>query len=58
MDIRYAGMAARCETAVLLLSEYLDGKRDRIESLEEARLPKGSSGFMHYANIATVNISI
>ena len=58
MDIRYAGMAARCETAVLLLREYLDGKRDKIESLEEERLPKGAHGFMRYAGIATVNISI
>ena len=58
MDIRYAGMAARCETAAMLILEYLDGKRERLEALEEARLPKASTGFMHYANIATVNISI
>lgn len=58
MDIRYAGMAARCETAALLLSEYLDGERKEIEALEEDRLPKGSHGFMRYSSIATVNISI
>lgn len=58
MDIRYAGMSARCETAALLLGEYLDGKRERLEALCEDRLPKGSGGFMRYAGIATVNISI
>ena len=56
--ISYAGMSARCETAALLLFEYLDGKRERLEALCEDRLPKGSSGFMRYAGIATVNISI
>ncbi len=56
MDIRYAGVAARCESAMLLLSDYLEGKIDRIEELEEERLFKSISGFIQYSSVATVNL--
>ena len=56
LDIRYAGVAARCETAKLLLGEYLAGKRERLEELDEARLDKPLSGFVHYSGVATPNL--
>ncbi len=56
MDIRYAGVASRAETAMLLLSDYLSGKIKKIEELEEKRLYKSLSGFTHYSRVATVNL--
>ena len=55
LDIRYAGVAARCKTAKLLLERYLDGKIDAISSLAETRLEKKPSGFSHYSDMATPN---
>ena len=37
-DIRFGGMRARVERAYLRLADYLDGKIDKIEELEEKRL--------------------
>ena len=39
MDIRFGGMAARCQTAYDVLEDYLDGKIQHIYELEEERLP-------------------
>lgn len=58
LDTRYAGIAARCDTAMLLINSYLNGECDKIEELEEERLEKGLSGFIHYSGINTVNIKI
>ena len=58
LDTRYAGIAARCDTAIMLIEGYLNGEFDKVEELEEERLPKGLSGFIHYSNINTVNIKI
>ena len=56
LDTRYGGMASRCDTAMLLLRSYLNGETDKIEELDEPRLYKGLSGFIHYSGINTVNI--
>ena len=56
LDVRYAGVAARCDTAVMLISAYLNGECDKIEELEEERLYKGLSGFIHYSGLNTVNL--
>ena len=56
LDTRYGGMASRCDTAILLLGDYLEGRIDKIEELEEERLYKGLSGFIHYSGINTVNL--
>ena len=56
LDIRYAGVIARCETAMLLLSRYLSGEIHRIDGLEEVRLHKDIGGFGHYSQIATPNL--
>ena len=56
MDVRYAGVVARCETAELLLHRYLDGRITRIDALEEERLHKDIGGFGHYSQIATPNL--
>ena len=39
MDIRFGGMAARCQTAYDVLEDYLDGRIQHIYELEEERLP-------------------
>jgi hypothetical protein len=56
LDIRYAGVAARCDTAIILLKRYLDGKDEKISSLEEPRLHKSLSGFVHYSAISSPNL--
>lgn len=39
MDLRFGGMAARCQTVYDVLADYLGGKIQRIYELEEERLP-------------------
>ena len=39
MDIRYGGCVARIDTAIFRLTEYLEGRLQVIEELEEERLP-------------------
>lgn len=39
MDLRFGGMAARCQTVYDVLQDYLDGKLQHIYELEEERLP-------------------
>lgn len=58
MDIRYAGMAARCDTAKELIDLYLEGKVSSIEELEQQRLHKPLGGFAHYSSMTTPNIKI
>ena len=58
LDIRYAGVVARCDTAIEQIGDYLDGKISKIEELDEERLNKWLSGFVQYSDIATVNIKI
>ncbi len=53
LDVRYGGVIARCETAEMLIKDYLDGASDKIEELEVERLDNGLSGFYKYARIAT-----
>lgn len=53
LDIRYGGMASRCDTAKMTINSYLEGKIDSIGSLEEERLNKPLSGFMGYGGIST-----
>ncbi len=53
LDIRYGGMASRCDTAKLLLDRYLNGELETLEELDEERLPKGLSGFEVYSSMAT-----
>ncbi len=55
MDIRYAGVAARCDSASELLLDYLEGRIDSLTELEEKRLDKGLSGFIHYSWVSTPN---
>jgi hypothetical protein len=56
LDIRYGGMAARCDTAIELIRAYLDGKIPAIESLEEERLHKPLNAFPAFSRISTPNI--
>ena len=58
LDIRYGGLAARCDTAKMLLDRYLNGKDTVIEELEEPRLEKPLNGFVRYGAIATPNLNI
>ena len=58
LDVRYGGMIFRCDTAQTLIHDYLNGYIDKIEELEEPRLHKGLSGFIHYSGISTVNLKV
>jgi hypothetical protein len=53
LDIRYGGMAARCDTAIEILTAYLNGETDAVEELDAGRLDKGLSGFYQYGKIAS-----
>jgi hypothetical protein len=44
LDIRHGGVAARLETAIDRLDNYLTGKIPRIEELEEERLSFSGNG--------------
>ena len=58
MDIRYGGVAARCDTAIMLINRYLDGKDETIEELEVTRLPRAYHGFTRYTRNASPNSTI
>lgn len=58
LDIRYAGVAARCDTASELIEQYLAGEIPTIESLDEERLFRRVHGFSQYSGIATPNLKI
>lgn len=65
MDIRFGGMAARCQTTAAVLEDYLDGKIQHIYELEEERLPYWADGlepehtyapwFFHWSKSFTEN---
>ncbi len=44
LDIRYGGAIMRLDTAMMRLGDYLDGRLDRIEELEEERLHFSETG--------------
>ncbi len=56
MDYRYAGVAARCDTAQRTLRRYLKGELPAIGALEEVRLPKVVRGFTAFSLISTPNL--
>ena len=58
LDVRYAGVCARCDTAICLLNRFLDGTDTKIDELEEVRLHKPLHGFTSYSRIATPNLNI
>ncbi len=58
MDYRYAGVAARCDTAQELIRKYLSGEIPVIYALEEVRLPRGTSGFNQFSRISTPNLKV
>lgn len=56
LDVRYGGVASRCDTAKYIIDMYLDGEIDTVEELDEERLYKALSGFVHYSHIASPNL--
>ncbi len=48
LDIRIGGLLAQLDTAQLLLAQWLDGTRDRLEELEAPRLAYGFPGDKGY----------
>ncbi|MBR5314114.1 MAG: beta-N-acetylhexosaminidase [Clostridia bacterium] len=51
MDMRYASLVARANSAIIEIKQYLNGELERIEELEETRLPlHGKSGPINYMN--------
>ncbi len=55
-DLRYGGLRARIDTAIETLTDYLDGKLDVIEQLEEPRLKKNMYVFTPMNQIVGPNI--
>jgi len=53
LDLRYGGLIARIDTAVLLLDRYLTNQDAVIEELEQPRLHKPLNGFARYNRIVT-----
>ena len=58
LEVRYAGVMARCVTAKEFIDAFLEGKLECIEGLEQTRLKKPQSGFIQYAAISSPNIKI
>ena len=58
MDIRYGGVAARCDTAKMLIDRYLDGQDNVIEELEQTQLPKAYHGFTRYVRLVSPNSTV
>lgn len=46
LDVRYGGVIMGIDTAITRLSDYLEGRTDRIEELEEERLSFSSNGII------------
>ncbi|MPM69598.1 hypothetical protein SDC9_116546 [bioreactor metagenome] len=50
-DMRYGSLVTRIDTAAREIKDYLDGKLEKLEELEEQRLDyNGNSGVISYAN--------
>jgi hypothetical protein len=54
LDIRYGGMASRCDCAIEQLDEYLSGKVSALLELEEPRLYKSNTSMNRFARTFTV----
>ena len=51
MDMRYGSLVARIKSAMIEIKQYLNGEMERIEELEEKRLPlHGVEGPINYMN--------
>jgi len=51
MDMRYASLVGRIRSAIIEVNQYLNGEMERIEELEETRLPlNGKPGPINYMN--------
>ncbi len=51
-DLRYGGLLARISSTIYEINEYLEGRFERIEELEEKRLPfDGKEGPIRYMNL-------
>ena len=57
-DIRYGGVIARCDSAKYLIDEYLAGRIDKIDSLEEERLYRRRTPFIRYCSISNPNLYV
>ncbi len=51
MDMRYASLTGRIDSAIIEINQYLNGELEKIEELEEKRLPlHGKEGPINYMN--------
>lgn len=48
LDMRYGSVINRCDTCKIILDNYLDGKTNCVEELEEERLFKEVTGFSNF----------
>lgn len=55
LDIRYGGALMRIDTAMARISDYLDGKIEKIEEFEEERLPWLGGFYTNYHNVSSAS---
>ncbi len=53
LDVRYGGMAARCECAMEQIGEYLSGAVKTLPELEEPRLPRNNTSINRFGRTFT-----
>jgi hypothetical protein len=58
LDMRYGSLLVRIESAIEQIGDYLNGTLDRLEELEQERLPfKPTEGLISYANFYDAVVS-
>ena len=55
LDIRYGGALMRIDTAMTRISDYLEGKIEKIEEFEEERLPWLGNLYTNYYNVSSAS---
>ena len=55
LDIKYGGTLMRIDTAMTRISDYLEGRIEKIEEFEEERLPWIGNLYTNYYNVASAS---
>ncbi len=55
LDIKYGGALMRIDTAMTIISDYLEGNIEKIEEFQEERLPHLDNLYTNYYNVASAS---
>ena len=55
LDIKYGGALMRIDTAMTRISDYLEGRIEKIEEFEEERLPWPGNLYTNYYNVSSAS---